>query len=107
MMTLFLIFFPLFVAIVLFALRPSNAKVWALAGSLVELCGSLVVAAGFVPTELYQFVVDIPWITSIGLRFAVGVDGIGLVLVLLTTVLVPLIILSSFNSSYHNQSTFY
>lgn len=106
-MTLFLIFFPLFVAIVLFALRPSNAKVWALAGSLVELIGSLVVAAGFVPTELYQFVADIPWISSIGLRFAVGIDGIGLVLVLLTTVLVPLIILSSFNSSYHNQSTFY
>ena len=79
-MTLFLIFFPLFVAIVLFALRPANAKVWALAGSLVELAGSLVAAAGFVPSELYQFMIDVPWITSLGLHFAVGIDGIGLVL---------------------------
>jgi NADH-quinone oxidoreductase subunit M len=107
MMTLFLIFFPLFVAIVLFALRPANARVWALAGSLVELAGSLVAAAGFVPSELYQFMIDVPWITSIGLHFAVGIDGIGLVLVLLTTLLVPLIILSSFKASYSNQSTFY
>ena len=106
-MTLFLIFFPLFVAIVLFALRPANAKVWALAGSLVELAGSLVAAAGFVPSELYQFMIDVPWITSLGLHFAVGIDGIGLVLVLLTTLLVPLIILSSFKASYSNQSTFY
>ena len=107
MMTLFLIFFPLFVAIVLFALRPANAKVWALAGSLVELAGSLVAAAGFVPSELYQFMIDVPWITSLGLHFAVGIDGIGLILVLLTTLLVPLIILSSFKASYSNQSTFY
>lgn len=106
-MTLFLIFFPLFVAIVLFALRPANAKVWALAGSLVELMGSLVVAAGFVPSELYQFMIDVPWISSLGLHFAVGIDGIGLVLVLLTTLLVPLIILSSFKASYSDQSTFY
>ncbi|HEY5919779.1 MAG TPA: NADH-quinone oxidoreductase subunit M [Chryseolinea sp.] len=107
MMTLFLIFFPLFVAIVLFALRPTNAKVWALAGALIELVGSLVVAAGFVPSELYQFKIDVPWITSIGLHFAVGIDGIGLVLILLTTLLVPLIILSSFKASYSDQSTFY
>ena len=107
MMTLFLIFFPLFVAIVLFALRPANAKALALAGSLVELAGSLVAAAGFVPSELFQFMIDVPWITSLGLHFAVGIDGIGLVLVLLTTLLVPLIILSSFKASYSNQSTFY
>ena len=106
-MTVFLIFFPLFVALVLFALRPSNAKIWALAGSLIELAGSLVAAAGFVPSQEHQFVVDIPWVTSLGLHFAVGIDGIGIVLVLLTTVLVPLIILSSFTSSYTNAPTFY
>jgi NADH-quinone oxidoreductase subunit M len=107
MMTVFLIFFPLFVALVLFALRPSNAKIWALAGSLVELAGSLVAAAGFVPSQAHQFVVDVPWITSLGVHFAVGIDGIGIVPVLLTTVLVPLIILSSFTSSYTNSQTFY
>jgi NADH-quinone oxidoreductase subunit M len=107
MMTVFLIFFPLFIALVLFALRPSNARTWALAGSLIELFGALVAAGGFVPNAEYQFVFDVPWITSLGVRFAVGIDGIAMVLVLLTTVLVPFIILSSFRSSYTNQPTFY
>jgi NADH-quinone oxidoreductase subunit M len=107
MITVFLIFFPLFVALVLFGLRPANAKVWALTGSLIELVGALFTAAGFVPNHEYQFVVDFPWISSLGLHFAVGVDGIGLLLILLTTVLVPLIILSSFKSTYSTQSNFY
>ena len=42
-----------------------------------------------------------------GLHFSVGIDGISLLLVLLTTVLVPLIILSSFGNEYRNPSTFY
>jgi len=106
-MTVFLIFFPLFVSLVLFVLRPANAKVWALAGSLVELIGSLVVVASFVTNHDYQFVVNVPWVTSLGLHFAVGIDGISLLLVLLTTVLVPLIILSSFKTEYHKPATFY
>lgn len=105
--TLFLIFFPLIVSLLLFALRPGNAKVIALVASLIELVVSLVAVAAFEKTAAVQFKVQVPWIASAGISFAVGIDGISLLLVLLTTVLVPFIILSSFSHTYEKPSSFY
>jgi NADH-quinone oxidoreductase subunit M len=107
MMTVFLLAWPLLAALLLFVLRPGNAKVFALLASLVELVASIIMATQFVKNETVQFAINLPWITSLGINFSVGVDGISLLLVLLTTVLVPLIILSSFSKSYEKQSTFY
>src|SRR5688572_12889629 len=107
MMTAFLIFFPLFIALLLFLFKPAQAKVWALAAAIVEFVASLVVAVGFDTHGGTQYALDIPWITSLGLHLAVGIDGISLLLVLLTTFLVPFIILSSFGHNYAKPSTFY
>lgn len=108
MLTLLLIFFPLVAALLLFAFKPQNAKVVALIAALLELVISLVVVVGFNKTDVSpQFSINIPWITSLGLNFSVAIDGISLLLVLLTTVLVPLIILSSFSKTYDKPSTFY
>jgi NADH-quinone oxidoreductase subunit M len=107
MLTLLLIFFPLVAALLLFVFKPQNAKSIALTAALLELVISLVVVVQFNKTEGPQFEVNIPWITSLGLSFSVAVDGISLLLVLLTTVLVPLIILSSFSKTYDKPSTFY
>jgi NADH-quinone oxidoreductase subunit M len=46
----------------------------------------------------WQAVVDVPWIDSWGVRFALGVDGISLMMVLLTTFLMPLAILGGWTS---------
>src|SRR4030095_2274347 len=46
----------------------------------------------------YQFVEQRPWIPSLGVTYHLGVDGISVLLVLLTTVLMPLVILSSWTS---------
>ncbi|WP_333819499.1 complex I subunit 4 family protein [Ohtaekwangia sp.] len=107
MLTLLLIFFPLAAALVLFLFRPQQAKIIALAAALIELVLSLVVVAQFNKAEGPQFEVNVPWITSMGLNFAVAIDGISLLLVLLTTVLVPFIILSSFSHTYDKPSSFY
>ena len=42
-----------------------------------------------------------------GVRYNVGLDGISILLVLLTTFLVPVILLSSFNREYKNPALFY
>ncbi len=107
MITVFLIFFPLLVALVLFVARPASAKYIALIGSLVEFVASLVAAFSFTPDASVQFDVSVPWIQSIGLQFAVGIDGISMLLILLTTLLVPFIILSSFRHDYSKPWTFY
>ncbi len=106
MLTIFLIFWPLLAALIIIALK-EHSRAIALFASLVELIVALVVAFSFVPNETVQFAVNIPWIQSIGVHFNVGIDGISLMLVLLTTCLVPFIILSSFNNSYKNPHTFY
>jgi NADH-quinone oxidoreductase subunit M len=46
----------------------------------------------------WQAVVDVAWIDAWGVRFAVGVDGISLMMVLLTTFLMPLAILGGWSS---------
>src|SRR6185295_8562521 len=45
----------------------------------------------------FQFVLNIPWIPSFGIDYHMGVDGISLFLILLTTVLTPLAILASWS----------
>lgn len=45
-----------------------------------------------------QFVTKIPWIESLGVSYHVGVDGISLLLVLLTTFIIPITILSAWHA---------
>jgi NADH-quinone oxidoreductase subunit M len=57
-------------------------------------------------SDLRRFEVNVPWITAfdLGVRYHVSVDGLSLWLVLLTTLLVPLALLSSWKSiSHHNR----
>ena len=107
MLTLLLIFWPLVATLVFFFLKPYAAKTWALVASLIELAISLVIVSTFDSSASAQFVVNYTWIQSMGINFHMGIDGISLLLVLLTTVLTPLIILSSFKHQYENASSFY
>ncbi|MGD8603775.1 MAG: NADH-quinone oxidoreductase subunit M, partial [Anaerolineales bacterium] len=47
--------------------------------------------------EGYQFVVNMPWYEAINSQFHLGVDGISVPMVLLTTLLTPLALLASFS----------
>ena len=55
----------------------------------------------------FQFEQNYSWIGSIGARYHVGVDGISLWLVLLTTLLMPISVLSSWTSVTKRQSTYF
>jgi len=45
-----------------------------------------------------QFVTKIPWIESLGISYHVGIDGISLLLVMLTTFIFPITVLSAWNA---------
>jgi NADH-quinone oxidoreductase subunit M len=63
--------------------------------SLVSLLQSLLVLRAFDKSNgAFQMVVDRPWVSSLGIHFHLGVDGISLWLVLLTTLMVFLALLS-------------
>jgi NADH-quinone oxidoreductase subunit M len=57
--------------------------------------------------QTYQFTEIYPWIPQFGIRYEVGIDGISLWLVLLTTALMPVAILSSFKAIEKREKEYY
>jgi len=107
MLTLALILFPAIAATVTLLLHGATAKRVALGAALLELVLAGYVFGRFTPDSQSQFGFDYPWISSLGIRFSGGIDGISILLVLLTGLLVPLIILSAFRQNYDRPATFY
>ena len=107
MLTSLLIFFPLAAAFLIFILGSKQARVVALIASVLELLISLMVVYQFKTGNEDQLRANFQWIERLGLSYYVDIDGISLLLVLLTTVLVPFIILSSFGKSFSKPATFY
>jgi NADH-quinone oxidoreductase subunit M len=102
-----LIFFPLLAAAVTGLTRGAMARKVAFGASLAELALVGVALSGFDPAAGRQFLVDTPWIPALGISFKAGIDGISMLLVLLTGLLTPIIILSSFNDEYTKPGLFY
>ncbi len=72
------------------------ARTLAVAVSVVPLLASLYAWSLFdVSVSVFQMVEQIAWVPSLGVSFYLGVDGISLLLVLLTAYLTPLVLLSS------------
>jgi NADH-quinone oxidoreductase subunit M len=55
----------------------------------------------------FQLTAAVPWIPEWGIYYRVGIDGISILLILLTTLIMPLAILSSFRYIATRQKTFY
>jgi NADH-quinone oxidoreductase subunit M len=80
--------------------RDEDAKRVALGASLVTLIASIWMAAAYhTDGERFQFVQSYDWIKAFGAHYAVGVDGIALALILMTTVLTPIILLASWHDA--------
>ena len=78
--------------------RPNLARYTALGFALLAWVVSLVMLAGFVATNhADQFTESAPWIPMFGITYSVGVDGLSMVLVVLTTTLTWISILASFS----------
>jgi len=77
----------------------SNARWTALWTSLIVLALSLILWARFdTGTSDFQFVERVDWLPDYGVSYQMGVDGISVLFVLLSTVLTPLCILASWES---------
>src|SRR5438876_1376015 len=102
-----LIGWPALAALLVLLVPTRWAKHVALAASLAEFAIALPLWWTFVPAGGMQFQLDVPWIPAWGIRYAVGVDGISLFLVLLTTFLVPLSVLGSYSYITTRERGFY
>ena len=98
-----ILFFPVLAALVILFIPGDQIKAirWtALLASLVPLGLSIWLWLGFDSTAAgFQFEEQYEWYAAINSTFHIGVDGLSLSMVLLTTILTPLAILASFNIS--------
>lgn len=95
-----LVFLPaIFALIIAIWPRGNTLRPLALGFALIEFLLSLKLLQNFQPSSAsLQLVEKYPWIERFGISYFMGVDGISLWLVLLTTFLTPIIILASWNS---------
>jgi NADH-quinone oxidoreductase subunit M len=95
---------PLVGALVVMLLPRSNekaAKVLGLAVSLLVLVMTIAMSLAFVVADAakFQFDVSYDWIPAFGVHFALGVDGIALVLIALSACLVPVVLLAGWHDA--------
>jgi NADH-quinone oxidoreductase subunit M len=105
-------FWPLFGMAVLFFFNKENK-------TLIRTWSNLVMIVGFIislplwfwfdraNSDQMQFVENVSWIRTLGANYHVGIDGISLLLVLLTTLLGPLAVLSSWQSIESRVKEYY
>jgi NADH-quinone oxidoreductase subunit M len=91
---------PLLGAIVVALLPVRLAKVTTLLFSLVDLVWVIVMATQFNTSgPTFQFTQEYSWIPQFGVHYAVGADGIALVLIGMTAVLMPIVVLASWHDA--------
>jgi len=103
-----LIIVPLIAGLLVFGTKGKASRNIALGFSLVEFALSLVAFFQYKHNPASaDLVLNCTWVESLGIHFAVGLDALSMLLVLLTTFLIPLIILSSFKNEYEKPNSFY
>lgn len=91
-----LIFLPAAACLVLPVIKGDRAvRVFSLAVGIVELLLALPLLGFDLSQHGYQFVEKAPWVPDWGLFYHLGMDGISLLMVLLTVLLLPLCVLCS------------
>jgi NADH-quinone oxidoreductase subunit M len=106
-----LLFLPTLGLLVLLAIPDSQQKLqrlWSNAIAAAAFAISLLLLPRFDPKlGGFQFVERADWIPSIGVQYLVGVDGISLLMVLLTTMITLVAMLCSWNSIRHRTKLYY
>ena len=94
------VFLPILFTLVLLAIpNPRMLRTMALTFSIIEFVFSLSILSHYnSASPALQFVEQYNWIERFGITYFLGVDGISIWLVILTTFLMPIIILASWNS---------
>jgi len=105
------IFAPLVGALLLLLVpknRPETIKGVTLIIAVITFLVSIAMYQWFDPVATgMQFEVNIPWVTSLGIGYHLGIDGISLLLIVLTTVLTVLCVIASWNSITEGVKGFY
>jgi NADH-quinone oxidoreductase subunit M len=94
---------PLVISVLIVAIPSKNVgliKKVAFAGTTIIAIISILLAIGFDKSDTaLQYVQSNAWIPTFNINYSVGIDGISLVLILLSTILVPIVVLATWHES--------
>ena len=94
---------PLVISVLIVAIPGQNIgliKKVAFGGTTVIAIISILLAIGFDKSDTsLQYVQSNAWIPTFNINYSVGIDGISLVLILLSTILVPIVVLATWHES--------
>ena len=103
-----LLVLPMLGAIGCLVVAESRAKTVALVTTLVLFALSLPLFWTFDTVDPgFQNTVSIPWIDAWGISYTIGLDGISILMVLLTTFIMPLAVAGSFSHIRERERAFY
>lgn len=105
-MSLLFILIPFLVSAFLLFTRSTASRQIALAASLANLIATLYCLTCDYSQGM-NCTFDVPWIASAGIHFSLGMDGITLLMLLLTNLLAPIILLSSWGRTFEHESRYY
>ncbi|HXG57747.1 MAG TPA: NADH-quinone oxidoreductase subunit M [Thermoanaerobaculia bacterium] len=105
-----IVWLPIIAAVIVtaFPRRAETAiKGWGLFASIATFVVSLGILPRFDGTSgEFQLVESKPWVPQWGIHYSLGIDGISLWLVLLTTLLTPIVFLSSWNAIHRHLKAY-
>lgn len=105
-MSLLFILIPFITAAILLLARLPRARTIALVATLSNLAVTLTCLTCDYSQGM-NCIYSVPWVASAGISFSLGMDGITLIMLVLTNLLAPLIVLSSWGRTYDNEPRYY
>jgi NADH-quinone oxidoreductase subunit M len=102
-----ILYIPLAVSIGCCLVKGNTARNLALYGSLLQVALTVYMLTKFKADGSYNFLFQKEWIPQAGITLKFGIDGISMLMVILTNLLMPLIILANYNRNIDRPHTFY
>lgn len=102
-----ILYIPLAVSIFACFVKGNAARNLALYGSLLQVALTVFLLTKFKADGSYNFLFQKEWIPQAGITLKFGIDGISMLMVILTNLLMPLIILSNWNKNIDRPHLFY
>jgi NADH-quinone oxidoreductase subunit M len=108
MIALLLVIIPLLGSLVTFMAKGRRSRNLALGITVIELFLAFVAYIIFRNNPDHTgLLFNQPWVNSLGINFFIQIDAMSLLLILLTSFLLPLIILSSYRTSYERPENYF
>jgi len=103
---LLLLIIPVFFALSVLVIPQNFVRIYSLLGGIASLVLTIVIGMNYQAASGYHSIVSQEWLPNLGLTFNLGYDGISILMLSLTSGLIPIILLSNYSRELASNRTF-